>query len=252
MPSVKQGAKLGVGMWNCLLIEDDKENARYLVNGLSELGYTVMVSHDGVQGLDNAMKDIWDVIILDRMLPDSVDGLSILFTLRALGKKVPVLVLSALSGVDDKVDGLKAGGDDYLIKPFSFQELAARLQALIRRSQDMTELKNLQVADLVMNVASQKVTRAEQILDLQPREIKLLAYLMMNSHKIVTRTMLLEVVWGYSFDPQSNVIDVLVSRLRRKIAREGARDLLHTVRGRGYVLTDKDTVDGVTIKHSDD
>lgn len=239
-------------MWNCLLIEDDKENARYLVNGLSELGYTVMVSHDGVQGLENAMKDIWDVIILDRMLPDNVDGLSILFTLRGLGKKVPVLVLSALSGVDDKVDGLKAGGDDYLIKPFSFQELAARLHALIRRSQDMTEVKTLQVADLSMQVASQKVTRGEQILELQPRELKLLAYLLMNAHKIVTRTMLLEVIWGYSFDPQSNVIDVLVSRLRRKIDAAGARALLHTVRGRGYVLTDKDVIDGVIIKQSDD
>lgn len=243
---------MGVGMWNCLLIEDDKENARYLVNGLSELGYTVMVSHDGVQGLENAMKDIWDVIILDRMLPDNVDGLSILFTLRGLGKKVPVLVLSALSGVDDKVDGLKAGGDDYLIKPFSFQELAARLHALIRRSQDMTEVKTLQVADLSMQVASQKVTRGEQILELQPRELKLLAYLLMNAHKIVTRTMLLEVIWGYSFDPQSNVIDVLVSRLRRKIDAAGARALLHTVRGRGYVLTDKDVIDGVIIKQSDD
>ncbi len=239
-------------MWNCLLIEDDEENARYLQNGLSELGYTVVVSADGVQGLENAMKDIWDVIILDRMLPDNVDGLSILFTLRSLGKKVPVLVLSALSGVDDRVDGLKAGGDDYLIKPFSFQELAARLHALIRRSRDLSEIKNWQLDDLCMNVSSQKVTRADELLELQPRELKLLAYLLLNAHKIVTRTMLLEVVWGYSFDPQSNVIDVLVSRLRRKIDRPGSTALLHTVRGRGYVLTDKDVVDGLKIKRGDD
>jgi len=239
-------------MWNCLLIEDDRENARYLVYGLSELGYSVVASHDGVSGLENAMKDVWDVIILDRMLPNNVDGLSILFTLRSLGKKVPVLVLSALSGVDDKVDGLKAGGDDYLIKPFSFQELAARLHALIRRSSDSAEIKNLQVDDLVMNIRNQKISRGDEVLELQPREIKLLSYLLMNSHKIVTRTMLLEVVWGYNFDPQSNVIDVLVSRLRRKVDKEGATPLIHTVRGRGYVLSDKDSIDGFKLKRCDD
>lgn len=239
-------------MWNCLLIEDDRDNARYLVNGLSELGYSVVASHDGVSGLENAMKEIWDIIILDRMLPNHVDGLSILFTLRSLGKKVPVLVLSALSGVDDKVDGLKAGGDDYLIKPFSFQELAARLHALIRRSTDNAEIRSVQIDDLVMNIRTQTITRAGVVLELQPREIKLLSYLMMNSHKILTRTMLLEVVWGYNFDPQSNVVDVLVSRLRRKVDREGIPPLIHTIRGRGYVLSDKASVDGIRLKRSDD
>lgn len=235
-------------MWNCLIIEDDKDNARYLASGLEELGYSVVISYDGVHGLNNAMKDIWDVIILDRMLPNNVDGLSILFTLRSLGKKVPVLVLSALSGVDDRVDGLRAGGDDYLIKPYSFQELAARVDVLIRRSGESVDVQNVQVDNLKLNIKGQKIERDGVCLKLQPRELKLLTYLMMSAHKVVTRTMLLEVIWGYNFDPQSNIIDVLVSRLRSKVDKPGMVPLIHTVRGRGYVLTDKEVVDGMVLR----
>lgn len=225
-------------MWQCLIIEDDRENARYLANGLTELGHMVRVSADGVSGLENAMKDKWDIIILDRMLPNNVDGLSILSTLRSLGKKTPVLVLSALSAVDDRVDGLRAGGDDYLVKPFSYAELVARMDALVRRTRPDSEAKQLRVADLTANIATQQVQRAGRSISLQPQEFRLLVYLMLNAHRIVTRTMLLETIWGYSFDPQSNVIDVQVSRLRRKIDSNFTIPLIHTVRGAGYTLSD--------------
>lgn len=225
-------------MWQCLIIEDDRDNARYLANGLTELGHMVSVSGDGVSGLENAMKSNWDIIILDRILPNHVDGLSILSTLRALGKKTPVLVLSALSAVDDRVDGLRAGGDDYLVKPFSFSELVARLDALVRRTRPDLDLKQLQIADLTVNIATQKVQRAGKAIALQPQEFRLLVYLMLNAHSLVTRTMLLEMIWGYSFDPQSNVIDVQVSRLRRKIDSNTTTPLIHTVRGVGYTLSD--------------
>lgn len=225
-------------MWQCLIIEDDRDNASYLANGLRELGHVVTISRDGVSGLENAMKDKWDIIILDRILPNNVDGLSILSALRSLGKKTPVLVLSALSAVDDRVDGLRAGGDDYLVKPFSFSELVARLDALIRRTKPELEVKELRIADLVVNVARQKVHRAGRPITLQPKEFRLLVYLMLNPHRIVTRTMLLETIWGYSFDPQSNVIDVQVSRLRRKIDSGPVTPLIHTVRGIGYTLSD--------------
>ena len=226
-------------MWQCRIIEDDRENARYLANGLSELGHVALMCRDGVSGLEHAMKASWDVIILDRMLPNHVGGLSILSTLRSLGKKTPVLVLSALSAVDDRIDGLRAGGDDYLIKPFSFSELVARLDALVRRARTSAELKELRVADLVVNLATQKVQRAGEEITLQPQEFRLLAYLTLNAHRIVTRTMLLETIWGYNFDPQSNVVDVQVSRLRRKIDSGAIPTLIHTVRGVGYTLSDK-------------
>jgi len=170
-------------VWQCLIIEDDRENARYLANGLTELGHTVQVSRDGVSGLDHAMKGAWDIIILDRMLPGNVDGLSILSTLRALGKKTPVLVLSALSAVDDRVDGLRAGGDDYLVKPYSFQELVARLDALVRRTRSGQGEKELRVADLLVNVTTQKVLRGGRAIALQPQEFRLLVYLMLNAHR---------------------------------------------------------------------
>lgn len=155
-----------------------------------------------------------------------------------MGKKTPVLVLSALSAVDDRVDGLRAGGDDYLVKPFSYVELVARMDALVRRTRSDSELKQLRVADLTANIATQQVQRAGQTISLQPQEFRLLVYLMLNAHRIVTRTMLLETIWGYSFDPQSNVIDVQVSRLRRKIDSNFAIPLIHTVRGAGYTLSD--------------
>lgn len=225
-------------MWQCLIIEDDQANARYLATGLTELGHVVTVCGDGASGLENAMGDQWDIIILDRILPNNVDGLSILSTLRALGKKTPVLVLSALSAVDDRVDGLRAGGDDYLIKPFSFIELVARLDALVRRTRPDLDAKELRVADLSVNVTTQKVQRGAKSISLQPQEFRLLVYLMLNAHRVVTRTMLLETIWGYSFDPQSNVIDVQVSRLRRKIDSGSVIPLIHTVRGAGYTLSD--------------
>lgn len=252
IPPVSEGRTpplphLETHMWQCLLIEDDQANARYLANGLRELGHMVTVSGDGASGLENAMKDQWDIIILDRMLPNNVDGLSILSTLRALGKKTPVLVLSALSAVDDRVDGLRAGGDDYLVKPFSFSELVARLDALVRRTRPDPDVKELRIADLSVNIATQKVQRAGVPISLQPQEFRLLVYLMLHAHRIVTRTMLLETIWGYSFDPQSNVIDVQVSRLRRKIDASCATPLIHTIRGAGYTLSDKQGSDNMEL-----
>ncbi|TEA78360.1 response regulator transcription factor [Allopusillimonas ginsengisoli] len=226
-------------MWRCLVIEDDRENARYVASGLSELGHVAVVCHEGVEALDRAIKSSWDVIILDRMLPHGVDGLSILATLRSLGKKTPVLVLSALTALDDRISGLDAGGDDYLVKPFAFSELLARLKALVRRSRAEGERRTLQVADLNVDLSASKVERAGRAIVLQPREFRLLAYLMLNAHNVVTRTMLLEEVWDYRFDPQSNVIDVQVSRLRRKVDSEFSTALIHTVRGAGYMLSDR-------------
>ncbi len=232
-------------MWHCLIIEDDRENARYIANGLIEMGHVAVVCHDGVEALRSAMNTSWDVIILDRMLPNNVDGLSILQTLRALGKKMPVLVLSALTAVDDRVGGFKAGGDDYLVKPFAFSELVARLEALVNRTRANGELRELRVGDLTVNLMTRKVDRAGTPIALQPREFRLLTYLMMNAGNRVTRTMLLEAVWDYRFDPQSNVIDVQVSRLRRKIDTGFSSALIHTVRGAGYILADKGAPEGL-------
>lgn len=227
-------------MWRCLIIEDDCENARYIAKGLNELGHTSVICHDSAQALQRATESSWDVIILDRMLPNGVDGLTILSTLRSLGQRTPVLVLSALTGTDEKVSGLNAGGDDYLIKPFSFSELVARLNALIRRSQADTVQRRLQVGDLVAYLDSGKVERDGEAIALQPRELRLLTYLMLNAHNTVTRTMLLEHVWDYRFDPQSNVIDVQISRLRRKVDGGHTTPLIHTVRGAGYTLSDRE------------
>lgn len=230
-------------MWKFLVVEDDRENARYLANGLTELGHIVVVCHNGVDALQKATQESWDVIILDRMLPNNVDGLSIVSTLRALDKKTPVLIVSALTGVDDRVLGLQAGGDDYLVKPFAFSELVARIEAIIRRTQADQEVRELRVADLVANLATGKVERAGKPIALQPREFRLLTYLMVNVDSIVTRTMLLEAVWDYRFDPQSNVIDVQVSRLRRKVDTGFPTALVHTVRGAGYMLSNKENRD---------
>jgi len=231
-------------MWRCLIIEDDRDNARYLARGLTELGHTARVCADGASGLAAATREDWDAVILDRMLPHKIDGLSILTSLRALGKKTPVLVLSALSNVDDRVDGLRAGGDDYLVKPYAFSELIARLDALVRRARDhggqAGQPATLQVADLTVNLTTQKVQRAGQTILLQPQEFRLLVYLLRHAHRVVTRTMLLDAVWGYSFDPQSNIVDVQVSRLRRKIDAGFATPLIRTVRGAGYTVSDAD------------
>ncbi len=230
-------------MWHCLIIEDDRENARYIANALIEMGHSAVICHDGVTGLQRATDTEWDLIILDRMLPNNIDGLSILSSIRALGKKPPVLVLSALGAVDDRVSGLKAGGDDYLVKPFAFSELAARLEALVRRSKSDTVMRELRVADLVVNLATRKVERGGKPVALQPREFRLLTHLMLHSDNVVTRTMLLEAVWDYRFDPQSNVIDVQVSRLRRKIDTGFSSPLIHTVRGAGYMISNKNVSD---------
>jgi two-component system OmpR family response regulator len=223
-------------MWRCLIVEDDADNARYIANGLKELGYDPVISMDGATALQRATTEHWDAIILDRMLPNDVDGLSILWSLRSLGKKTPVLVLSALTALDERVRGLKAGGDDYLTKPFAFPELAARVEALIRRASPQYEQRQLTVADLTLDLVSGRVTRGGRAIALQPREYKLLAYMMNNAGQVLTRTMLLATVWGYHYDPQTNVIDVHISRLRQKVDSDSDTPLLHTVRGVGYRL----------------
>ena len=219
-----------------LLIEDDPETVRFVRKGLREAGHVVDQAGDGRQGLLLALDAELDVIVADRMLP-GLDGLSIVRSLRAAGRTTPVLVLSALGEVDDRVEGLRAGGDDYLVKPFAFAELSARLEALARRrGGDGALATRLAVADLEMDLLARIVKRAGRVIELQPREFRLLEYLMRHAGQVVTRTMLLEAVWDYHFDPQTNVIDVHVSRLRRKIDRGFDIPLLHTVRGAGYVI----------------
>lgn len=226
-----------VGAWRCLLIEDDVENANYIANELKDLGYETQIGRDGPSGMALASSGTWDLIILDRMLPSEVDGLSILTALRDLGNRTPVLVLSALSALDQRVRGLKAGGDDYLSKPFAISELAARAEALIRRSANGAQSRKLEIADLCLDLASRRVERSGRLITLQPREFRLLAFFMMNPDRVLTRTMLLEAVWDYRFDPQTNVIDVHVSRLRGKIDAHGERPLIYTERGIGYRMT---------------
>ncbi|MEH6556483.1 MAG: response regulator transcription factor [Oceanicoccus sp.] len=220
-----------------LLIEDDISVADYIGKGLRQNGYTVDHSADGEEGLSLSRSEEYDVLIVDRMLPN-VDGLTIIQTLRAADNKSPVLILSALGEVDDRVKGLKAGGDDYLVKPFAFAELLARIEALLRRQKSSITETKLKVADLEMDLLAHKVTRKGEAFNLQPREYKLLEYLMKHAGQVVTRTMLLENVWEYHFDPQTNVIDVHISRLRQKIDKDFDRQLLSTVRGAGYMLRD--------------
>ena len=220
-----------------LIVEDDPLNAGFMADGLRQQGAQVSVCHDGVQGLALAVGQEWDVIVLDRMLPNDFDGLKIVQALRAMGKHTPVLVLSALSSTDERVRGLKAGGDDYLSKPFAFSELMARMEALMRRSQTTEKPREMQVEDLRINLMTRSAERAGQALLLQPREFRLLAYLMLHVNQIVTRTMLLESVWDYHFDPQTNVIDVHISRLRAKVDKGHVPPLIHTVRGVGYSLS---------------
>ena len=218
-----------------LLIEDDPEASRYVTRGLREAGHVTAVADNGADGLSMASDEDYDVLIVDRMLP-SMDGLAIVQSLRQQDNQVPVLILSALGDLEDRVSGLRAGGDDYLPKPFAFEELLARVEALGRRPNQGGVTTQLTVADLKMDVLARKVQRADQLVLLQPREFRLLEYLMRHSGQVVTRTMLLENVWDYHFDPQTNVIDVHVSRLRAKIDRDFDEPLLHTVRGAGYML----------------
>jgi two-component system OmpR family response regulator len=218
-----------------LVIEDDLEAAAYLVRGLRESGHIVDHAADGEEGLTLGLSSPYDVMIVDRMLPRR-DGLSVVTTLRAEGISTPVLILSALGEVDDRIMGLKAGGDDYLTKPYSFAELLARIEVLVRRSNPDQVRTRLQVIDLEVDLLARKVVRAGQEIDLQPREFRLLEYLMKHAGQVVTRTMLLENVWEYHFAPHTNVIDVHISRLRAKIDKNFRQPLLHTVRGAGYSL----------------
>jgi two-component system OmpR family response regulator len=224
-------------MRRCLIIEDDSENAQYVATGLRELDWWVAVCRDGVDAIGRAVEESWDVVILDRMLPNDVDGLSILRTLRTLGRKTPVVVLSALAATDERVRGLQAGCDDYLTKPFAFSELAARIEAVLRRSQPDEGIREMRVADMKVDLIARSVERGGRVIGLQPREFRLLTYLLLHQGRVVTRTMLLESVWDYRFDPQTNVIDVHISRLRSKIDKDAALPLIHTVRGVGYMLS---------------
>jgi two-component system OmpR family response regulator len=223
-----------------LIIEDDQETRDYLVQGLSQGGHVVDAAGDGKDGLFLALEEEFDALVVDRMLP-GLDGLSIVEMVRRSGRQTPILILSALGEVDDRVEGLRRGGDDYLVKPFAFSELMARLDALVRRGDIETAETRLQVADLEMDLLSRQVKRAGQSIELQPREFRLLEFLMRHSGQVVTRTMLLEKVWDYNFDPQTNVIDVHVSRLRRKIDKDFGEPLIQTVRGAGYVLRAPET-----------
>ncbi len=220
-----------------LVIEDDKDVAAYLIKGLKECDHSVDHCADGKEGLVMAASEPYDFMIVDRMLP-GMDGLSIIKAIRATGNQTPVLILSALGDVDDRIEGLKGGGDDYLTKPFSFAELLARMEVLMRRGGVRSEqVTVLQLDDLVMDLLSRSVKRGDQKIDLQPREFRLLEYLMKHQDQVVTRTMLLEQVWDYHFDPQTNVIDVHISRLRSKIDKGFDKPLLQTVRGAGYMLS---------------
>jgi two-component system, OmpR family, response regulator len=223
------------GGMKLLVIEDDREAAAYIAKGLSESGYVIDHAADGRNGLFMASSGTYDALIVDRMLP-GMDGLALIAALRAAEVRTPVLILSALGAVDDRVKGLRAGGDDYLVKPFAFRELLARIEALLRRGSGNATATKLRVGDLEMDLLTRGVARGGQEIELLPREFRLLEFLMRHAGQVVTRTMLLENVWDYHFDPQTNVIDVHVSRLRQKIDKGFAKPLLHTVRGAGYSL----------------
>jgi two-component system OmpR family response regulator len=218
-----------------LIVEDDPTIADFVAGGLTEAGYAVDVAPDGERGFELAASASYDAAIVDIMLP-RLDGLALIDRIRARGIRTPVLILSARRSVDDRVKGLQAGGDDYLTKPFAFAELLARVQALVRRASRAPEPTTLTVDDLTLDLLSRRVTRAGKPIDLRPREFALLEYLMRNIGKVVSKTMILSHVWEYNFDPQTNIVDVLVSRLREKIDRPFEKKLLHTVRGVGYVL----------------
>jgi two-component system OmpR family response regulator len=213
------------------------EAASYLVKGLNEIGHAVDHADDGESGLSYAKTNAYDAMVIDRMMPRK-DGISMIEDLRRGGDNTPVLILSALDDVDERVTGLRAGGDDYLTKPYQLSELHARLQALARRAQPENAVTTLRVADLTLDLLKHKVTRAGSNINLQPREFRLLEYLMRHAGQVVTRSMLLENVWDYHFDPQTNVIDVQISRLRSKIDKDFEQPLLHTVRGAGYKLVE--------------
>lgn len=218
-----------------LVVEDDPETARYVVNGLAEEGHLMVQAASGDEGLFRAAGEYFDLLIVDRMLP-ALDGVGLVKTLRATGNRTPVLFLTALGGVDDRVTGLNAGGDDYLIKPFAFAELVARVAALGRRPAAGPVETKLRVADLELDLLSRTVRRAGEEIELQPREYRLLEYLMRHAGQVVTRTMLLENIWDFHFDPRTNIVETHISRLRGKIDKGFSPELIHTVRGAGYCV----------------
>jgi two-component system OmpR family response regulator len=220
----------------CLLIEDDTHTAALIREGLSQAGHEVEVCHDGTSGLARATGELWDLVLLDRMLPGGLDGLDILAALRLRDDRTPVLVLSALSSLDERIRGLRSGGDDYLTKPFALDELLARIEALTRRAGQRIEPELLSIDDLTLELRTRRVFRSGRPILLQPREYQLLEYLMRHQGEVVTRKMLLVAVWGYHFDPETNVIDVQMSRLRNKIDKDGAPTLIRTVRGVGFTI----------------
>jgi two-component system OmpR family response regulator len=220
----------------CLLIEDDLPTAELIREGLSEAGHQVEVCHDGTNGLARASNERWDLVVLDRMLPGGLDGLDILAAMRLRDDHTPVLVLSALSSLDERIRGLRSGGDDYLTKPFALDEMLARIEALARRAGLRAEPEVLAVGDLTLELRTRRVFRNGRPIPLQPREYQLLEYLVRHQDEVVTRKMLLVAVWGYHFDPETNVIDVQMSRLRNKIDQDGAPPLIRTVRGIGFTI----------------
>jgi len=222
-----------------LVAEDDDATARFIMRGLEELGYTVSHAATGVDAFQRLMADTYDVVVLDRMLP-GLDGLTVLQQARAAGSDTPMLMLTALGRIEDRVDGLEAGADDYLVKPFAMSELAARLNAILRRRTSGEGVTALTVGALAMDVLHRDVRHAGRPVPLQPREFRLLEALMRNAGRIVTRTMLLESVWGFHFDPQTNLVETHMSRLRAKLALGGAKEVIETVRGAGYRLRTED------------
>ena len=221
-----------------LVVEDDKKIASFVAKGLKEAGYAVDVAQDGPEGLDLGLSGVYDAAVLDIMLP-GIDGLTLIERLRAKKNNTPVIILSAKRTVDDRVKGLQAGGDDYLTKPFSFSELLARIQALIRRDTRVAEPSTLTVGDLTIDLLAREAKRGDSVISLPAREFALLEYLIRHPGRIISKTSILENIYDYSFDPQTNVVDVLICRLRNKIDKDFDRKMLHTVRGMGYVLKDQ-------------
>jgi len=222
-----------------LLVEDDSQTALFISKGLRQEGFAVDHASDGEDGLHLALTKPYDVAVIDIMLP-KLDGLAVIDEMRRRGVQVPVIVLSARSSVDDRIKGLQAGGDDYLVKPFVFSELMARIYALIRRATRATEPTTLTVGDLKMDIARRKVSRGGKEIELQPKEFALLEYLMCNTGRVISKTMIMEHVWDYNFDPQTNVVEARICRLRDKVDRPFGLNLIHTIRGVGYVLEERD------------
>ena len=218
-----------------LLIEDDQLIADFIKKGMKEAGFTVDHAHDGLEGLDSALNDSYDIAIIDLMLP-KLDGLSVITQLREKKINLPIIILSARRTVDERISGLQSGGDDYLTKPFSFSELQARVEALLRRSSNVVESTTLSIKDLSLDLLARTVVREGKKIDLQPKEFALLEYLIRNTGRVVSKTMIMERVWDYNFDPRTNIVEARISKLREKVDKDFATPLIHTVRGLGYVL----------------